>query len=396
MPDRIVAAADHTVPSEAPAPARRKADGINSFRDKVEGIMNAQRERLYLDDPYSTMPALREGNAAATPPAASAPALGTRPAATPPKTPAAEAPLQVAFMQRSILDPMADAMLRPSRDNGTPLMTDRMIEAPPPMPAVATTKPPTPAPVPQAVAPAAVPTSMEDIPGPVSQASPFDGLQAGDSDSDANGPVRRMQRVLKKWNERLELVVNGRYDAATDRAVLLCKSIYASGSDGSRIDAKTGGYLAGVENGSFWKNPPEKTAAGRLLYAASRQIGVRYDLGGDGSRATDCAMLTKKALVSAGLAGDGFSRLADVQYRYAEKGARGLQQVAAPSAGDLVFFNHPTSQTKDAYKGVTHVGLWLGDGQMLAAFSQHGRVVVPPLGKLARHVAGFARAVEAQ
>jgi cell wall-associated NlpC family hydrolase len=128
-----------------------------------------------------------------------------------------------------------------------------------------------------------------------------------------------------------------------------------------------------------------------MLYAASRDLGKPYKLGGNGDSATDCAMLTRQALIDAGVAGKDFSRLADAQFAYADKGQRGMSRVADPQAGDLVFFNSPTRQSAGAYKGVTHVGIYLADGQMLAASSKQNKVVLQDMGQLKSHVAGYAR-----
>jgi len=301
--------------------------------------------------------------------------------------------------QRSALDPVADRMLML---DGLVASTAVARLAPEPVAvaerSAAIVSIPDDAPV---MAPEAPPqVGMVSPPPPIRPEPPatrttrsdFEGLREGQRDDGPDGPIARMQRVLLKWNPRLGVRPNGRYDRATRESVLLYKAIYTTGRDGRSMDPETARNLSAMEDGSFWKNPPEKSAAGRLLYAASRDLGKPYRLGADGRNATDCAMLTREALRRAGLVDENFTRCADLQFKHAERGD-GLRAVKdAPQAGDLVFFNNPTSQSSIAYRGITHVGIYLGDGHMLAASSGHGRVVIQPLqGRLSRHIAGYAR-----
>ena len=234
-------------------------------------------------------------------------------------------------------------------------------------------------------------SSAVSLPPTSGRAADFNGLHLGQRDSAGNGPVSRLQKALHQWNPRLERGQSGCYDETTAKAVLLLKSIYATGHDGRRVDPRTADLIARLEDGSFQRNPPVKSFAGRLIEAASEQLGTPYRLGGDGVSSTDCGMLTREALRRAGLADASFSRLADTQYRYAETGKHGLQLTHQPQAGDLVFFNHPTHQSAGAYHGITHVGVYLSDGYMLAASSARGRVVVQELGRLSAHVSGYGR-----
>lgn len=226
---------------------------------------------------------------------------------------------------------------------------------------------------------------------PQGRAADFQDLRVGQRDATADGPIVRMQRVLHRWNPRLDVPVDGHYDERTAQAVLLYKAVYGTGADGRRIDPTTAGHVAKMEDGTFWRNPPQKTAAGRLLYAASQQLGKPYRLGGDGVLSTDCGLLTRDAMRRAGLADPSFSRLADEQFRYAEAGQQCLSLTKTPRAGDLVFFNHPTHQSSQAYRGITHVGIFVADGYMLAASSGRGRVVMQKIDDLAPHIGGYAR-----
>lgn len=237
--------------------------------------------------------------------------------------------------------------------------------------------------------PSAAPDPVPALPPALSQPV-FEGLRLGDR-GEAGPRVERLQGVLRKWNPRLDVGPAGCYTQRTAEALTLFKVIYGSGADGQRVDGRTAENLARMEDGSFWKSPPRKSPGGEILYHASRDLGVPYSMGGDGQRATDCGMLTRRAVVHAGLADSTFSRLADVQYYYAERGLKGMKlRSSEPRAGDLVFFTNPTRQSHQAYQGVTHVGLYVGEGRILAASSGRGRVVMQSLGGLGPYVKGFA------
>ncbi|MEW6280134.1 MAG: NlpC/P60 family protein [Candidatus Eremiobacterota bacterium] len=215
---------------------------------------------------------------------------------------------------------------------------------------------------------------------------PFAGLKAGDT-----GPqVTRLQKILIKWNSNLGVSCTGRYDEATSRAMTLFQAIYGRGGDGRAVEPQVATYLRQMEDGSFWRNPPPKTPAQAMLYHASRKLGVPYRMGGDGQTATDCGMLTGMALRQSGVHGAA-SRLADSQFRAAERGVAGLSLAARPAPGDLVFFRVPTRQSGEAYRGITHVGLYVGNGMMLAASSSAGRVILQPVSDLGAYVAGYGR-----
>jgi|GEM_PF-2734554 len=105
----------------------------------------------------------------------------------------------------------------------------------------------------------------------------------------------------------------------------------------------------------------ELTVAQRFIKAAEHDIGIPYKLGGDGVHATDCGMFTRMSLIRAKLAGKAFPRCADDQYRIAELGKGNISLVkGAPKAGDLAFIDWHTGQTNGAYKGITHVGIYMG------------------------------------
>ena len=98
--------------------------------------------------------------------------------------------------------------------------------------------------------------------------------------------------------------------------------------------------------------------------AASRYLGIRYVLGGTGYGGIDCSGYTLRVFQQMGI---NLPRTAAAQWRvgYAVS-SRNLQP------GDLVFFN-------TLGRGVSHVGIYLGNGMMANANSYQGRTVVEPL-----------------
>lgn len=223
-------------------------------------------------------------------------------------------------------------------------------------------------------------------PVPLPSTNPLEGLKLGDRGS----KVERLQKVLKKWNKNLHVGSPGLYDSRTQSAVTLYKAIYGTGQTGQAIDSTTAEYLQGMEDGTFWNDPPAKTPAQEMLYHASRKLGTPYVLGGDGHRTTDCGMLTKLALQGAGVT-PSVSRLADMQYVSARNSRNGLDFAKEPQAGDLIFYRVPTSQSGQAVDGITHVTMYVGDGTMLAASSSRGEVTLQPLSELEPYVAGYGR-----
>ena len=247
---------------------------------------------------------------------------------------------------------------------------------------------------------ASAPASKESPPEPTLvtfaetyQAMAKPQLRGGDSleglGPGSQGPgVARLQKILKKWNRNLGVEVTGRYDAATEKGMALYRAIYTQGSRGKTVDSTVAGHLQAMEDGSFWKNPPTKTAGQKLLYEAAQQLGKPYHLGGDGHRSTDCGLLTSQAAHRG--TGVNLSRMADEQYRQA-RDQEGLKMTARPGAGDLLFYRIPTSQSSIAYGGVTHVGIHVDEDWVLAASSGAGRVVIQSAQPLKGFCAGAGR-----
>lgn len=104
-------------------------------------------------------------------------------------------------------------------------------------------------------------------------------------------------------------------------------------------------------------NTPINPAAQAAINFAIDQIGLPYVWGGNGPRAGDpgfdCSGLTKAAYASAGIE---LPRTAAAQY-FATRHL-GIKEALQP--GDLVFYANPV-------EGIHHVGLYIGNGQMINA-----------------------------
>ena len=95
-----------------------------------------------------------------------------------------------------------------------------------------------------------------------------------------------------------------------------------------------------------------------LTRSALRFLGVPYAFGGTSTSGFDCSGFVQHVFAMLGIA---LPRTADAQYDV------GHRAVGGPRPGDLVFF--------DTYGGVSHVGIYLGDGRFVHASSSHGVMV---------------------
>ncbi len=231
---------------------------------------------------------------------------------------------------------------------------------------------------------------------------PYLGLAEDQHDADKNGPIRRLQRLLLNWNKNLPLKVTGEYDKATSMSVTLYKLVNDCGDDGTRIDRETAYRLLAMENG--WPLPSqEPSLVSQVLNEAVKFLGIKYRLGGGGVKYIDCGMFTRMAMISAGIAEKIFNRTAAAQYKYAEQGDMGLLmrgENEEPQPGDLVFFNWRTRFQKRRYKGITHVGFYLGklDDRILvleAASRGERRVTIKDRTHALDRIAGYAQIVGA-
>jgi cell wall-associated NlpC family hydrolase len=98
--------------------------------------------------------------------------------------------------------------------------------------------------------------------------------------------------------------------------------------------------------------------AQQLTRSALRFLGTPYVFGGTSSSGFDCSAYVQHVYAMVGIS---LPRTADAQYDF------GRPAVGGPRAGDLVFFETYTY-------GVSHVGIYLGNGEFVHA-SSHGVMV---------------------
>ncbi len=102
---------------------------------------------------------------------------------------------------------------------------------------------------------------------------------------------------------------------------------------------------------------------GRVVAAAQRYLGVPYAWGGtDPSVGLDCSGLVQRVYGDLGI---------DLPRTSSQQATAGtaVASLAEARPGDLVFFDHTPSRP-----GIDHVGIYVGDGKMIAA-PQAGEVV---------------------
>ncbi|MFE0249665.1 NlpC/P60 family protein [Streptomyces sp. NPDC059010] len=127
--------------------------------------------------------------------------------------------------------------------------------------------------------------------------------------------------------------------------------------------SSTGSRDALTTPGSAPAQAPNSRAASAISYAYSK-LGSPYVWGATGPDAFDCSGLTQAAYRSAGLS------LPRTTYAQIDAGRRISRSELLP--GDLVFF----------YSSISHVGLYIGNGQMIHAPNPSAPVRVAPLDEM--------------
>ena len=114
---------------------------------------------------------------------------------------------------------------------------------------------------------------------------------------------------------------------------------------------------------------PKDITGDDILTAGEAYYGTKYGLGSDGGDALDCGLFTQFAFRDVGLTLD--NRCADAQMKQFED-ADALIPLSQAGPGDLVFFLR--TYECQAYKDITHVGIYAGDNKMLHCGSSKGVV----------------------
>jgi cell wall-associated NlpC family hydrolase len=136
------------------------------------------------------------------------------------------------------------------------------------------------------------------------------------------------------------------------------------GDDGDRASrATTGAREELADPGAATAEAPNSRAAAAVSYAYAK-LGSPYVWGATGPDAFDCSGLIQAAYRSAGIS------LPRTTYAQIDAGQRVSRSELLP--GDLVFF----------YSGISHVGLYIGNGQMIHAPNPSAPVRVAPIDQM--------------
>ena len=162
--------------------------------------------------------------------------------------------------------------------------------------------------------------------------------------------------AVKRFQARKHLEADGIVGQKTYRALMGRNMPGARSSTTSYRGAVHHSYGKNVH----WGNGPLTASARGVTEEAKKYIGVPYVFGGSTPKGFDCSGFIQYVFNKRGIS---LPRTADAQYTAGPKiSANALRP------GDLVFFT-----TYD--KGVSHSGLYLGDGYFISATSSRGVAV---------------------
>ncbi|MEV5316350.1 NlpC/P60 family protein [Streptomyces sp. NPDC052687] len=208
--------------------------------------------------------------------------------------------------------------------------------------------------------------------------------RAGDRQSAAVARVRRQLREIEQLRgaARIELAaltsrraelkrhkktVTGKLDAARRLLARLTAEERARlAGQGQGTDRPSRAVTAGRDRPTAPRGPvaaPDSRAAAAVGYAYSK-LGSPYVWGATGPDAFDCSGLVQAAYRSAGVF------LPRTTYAQIGAGRRVARSELLP--GDLVFF----------YSGISHVGIYVGNGQMVHAPNPSAPVRVAPIDEM--------------
>ncbi|MCX5204739.1 C40 family peptidase [Streptomyces sp. NBC_00237] len=166
---------------------------------------------------------------------------------------------------------------------------------------------------------------------------------------------KQKEKIQRNISEAEELLARLTGD---DRARYAAQD--GHGSDGERADRASAGARDLPRGGV---RAPNARAAQAVSFAYSA-LGKPYVWGATGPSSFDCSGLTQAAWRSAGVS------LPRTTYTQINAGERISRSQLAP--GDLLFF----------YSGITHVGLYIGDGRMIHAPRPGAPVRIAPIDQM--------------
>ncbi|MFJ5301381.1 NlpC/P60 family protein [Streptomyces sp. NPDC088350] len=171
---------------------------------------------------------------------------------------------------------------------------------------------------------------------------------------------------------RQKKTINGKLDQARRLLSGLTPQQRAQVGDGttgggtgraSRSSTTARGALAAPSSSAAAADAPDSRAAAAVSYAYQK-LGSPYVWGATGPNAFDCSGLVQAAYNSAGVS------LPRTTYAQINAGQRVSRSELRP--GDLVFF----------YSGISHVGIYVGDGQMIHAPNPTAPVRLAPIDQM--------------
>ncbi|MFI6930047.1 NlpC/P60 family protein [Streptomyces sp. NPDC050287] len=169
--------------------------------------------------------------------------------------------------------------------------------------------------------------------------------------------------------KRARTTITGKLDAArrllsqlsAEERARFTETAAGTGARASRAGAGAREVMAAP--GSATAQAPDSRAAAAVAYAYAK-LGSPYVWGATGPDAFDCSGLIQAAYRSAGIS------LPRTTYAQIGAGRRVSRSELLP--GDLVFF----------YSGISHVGLYIGNGQMIHAPNPSAPVRLAPVGEM--------------
>jgi peptidoglycan DL-endopeptidase CwlO len=130
----------------------------------------------------------------------------------------------------------------------------------------------------------------------------------------------------------------------------------APATSGNWAGAAAAAGLTGTSGSSASASSGATASEGAVVAEAQKYLGVPYLWGGtDPTKGLDCSGFTKLVFGNLGI------DLPRTSSQQATSG-RAVASLAEARPGDLVFFDHSSSRA-----GVDHVGIYLGNGKMMAA-----------------------------
>ena len=130
----------------------------------------------------------------------------------------------------------------------------------------------------------------------------------------------------------------------------------APSSGSSWASAASAAGLDGASATSAYSSPGATASEGAVVSQASKYLGVPYLWGGtDPAKGLDCSGFTQRVYKDLGI------DLPRTSSQQATSG-RAVASIGEARPGDLVFFDHASDRP-----GIDHVGIYIGEGKMIAA-----------------------------